>query len=53
MKCDGLVPVVGWEAGGERRVRRPQEAREANASRWLPAAAEPAGGVSTVAWPAA
>jgi len=44
---------VGGEAGGERRVRKPQEAREANASRWLPAAAEPVGGVSSAAWPAA
>lgn len=49
----GSVPVVAGEVSGERRVRKPQDAREANASRLLPAAAEPAGAASSAAWPAA
>lgn len=44
-----MVPVAAAEAGGVRRVRKPQEAREANASRLLPAA----GAVSSAAWSAA
>lgn len=43
-----MVPVVAVEAGGDRRVRKPQEAREANASRFLPVSV-----VSSAAWPAA